>query len=153
MVQLALIALSLMLGRRIGPDEYPKKIGGFLDQIAERAEPGSKHLFPLLRHWLERALQMNGTGFECAQDAQRALSELPEDRQARMSRLARVTGRHISARNPAPDAKRRLYQRRDRFRSPSPMLRSIVVDGRRRGHGAARCRNSFDQIISWDGKR
>ena len=110
-VQLALIALSLMLGRRIGPDEYPKKIGGFLDQIAERAEPDSKHVFPLLRRWLERALQMNGTGFEGAQDAQRAMSELPQDRRGTDECLGLLAspGRHISSTEPGSDAERRLY--------------------------------------------
>ena len=80
-VQVALIALSLMLGRRIGPVEYPNRIDDFLDQIADTAEPQSKHLLPPLRRWLERALQMNGPGFEGARDAQEALSDLPEDRQ------------------------------------------------------------------------
>jgi PEGA domain len=79
-VQVALIALSLMLGRRIGPTEYPNRIDEFLDQVADSAEPHSKHLLPPLRHWLERALQMSGPGFEGARDAQEALSELPEDR-------------------------------------------------------------------------
>jgi PEGA domain len=79
-VQVALIALSLMLGRRIGPVDYPNRIDDFLDQIAGAAEPQSKHLFPPLRRWLERALQLNGPGFESARDAQEALSDLPEDR-------------------------------------------------------------------------
>jgi hypothetical protein len=80
-VQIALVALSLMLGRRIGPVEYPNRIDDFLDQIAVTAEPQSKHLLPPLRRWLERALQMNGPGFEGARDAHEALSDLPEDRQ------------------------------------------------------------------------
>jgi hypothetical protein len=80
-VQVALIALSLMLGRRIGPVDYPNRIDDFLDQIAGAAEPQSKHLLPPLRRWLERALQLNGPGFEGARDAQEALSDLPEDRQ------------------------------------------------------------------------
>jgi hypothetical protein len=80
-VQVALVALSLMLGRRIGPVEYPNRIDDFLDQIADTAEPQSKHLVPPLRRWLERALQMNGPGFEGAREAQEALSDLPENRQ------------------------------------------------------------------------
>jgi hypothetical protein len=79
-VQVALIALSLMLGRRIGPAEYPNRIDDFLDQVAD-ADPTSKHLHTPLRRWLERALQMNGPGFEGARDAQEALSELQDDRQ------------------------------------------------------------------------
>jgi hypothetical protein len=80
-VQVALIALSLMLGRRVSPAEYPNRIDDFLDQAAEAAEPHAKHLHPPLRRWLERALQMNGPGFEGARDAQEALSELQSDRQ------------------------------------------------------------------------
>lgn len=80
-VQVALVALSLMLGRRIGPVEYPNRIDDFLDQIADTADPQSKDLVPPLRRWLERALQMNGPGFEGARDAQDALSDLPGDRQ------------------------------------------------------------------------
>jgi hypothetical protein len=80
-VQVALIALSLMLGRRISPAEYPNRIDDFLDQVADAAEPHSKHRLPALRRWLERALQMNGPGFEGARDAHEALSELQDDRQ------------------------------------------------------------------------
>jgi hypothetical protein len=156
-VQLALIALSLMLGRRIGPDEYPKQIGGFLDQIAERAEPDSKHRFPPLRRWLERALQMNGTGFECAQDAQQALSELPEDRQGTDECLGLLASpaRHMSSAEPGSDAERRLC--------PAVEIRSSESqpgsDGSARGltersaapaklHVAA---NRSTKAISWDG--
>jgi hypothetical protein len=78
-VQLALIALSLMLGRRVSAGEYPYRVHNLLDQIAEAANPRSSQPFPALRHWLERALQMNGPGFECAREAQQALSDLPKD--------------------------------------------------------------------------
>jgi len=88
-VQLALIALSLMLGRRVSAGEYPYRIHNLLDQIAEAANPPSSQLFPPLRHWLERALQMNGPGFECAREAQQALSDLPKDWQGVGERLDR----------------------------------------------------------------
>jgi hypothetical protein len=88
-VQLALIALSLMLGRRVSAGEYPYRIHNLLDQIAEAASPRSSQLFPLLRHWLERALQMNGPGFECAREAHQALSDLPKDWQGADERLDR----------------------------------------------------------------
>jgi len=78
-LQLGLIALSLMLGRRVGPGEYPRRIDDLLDQIAETTDSRSPHLFAPLRQWLERALQMNERGFECAEEAQQALSDLPDD--------------------------------------------------------------------------
>ncbi len=75
-VQLALIALSLMLGRRVGPADYPRRIDDLLDRIGETT---GDDLFSPLRFWLERALQLNGRVFECAEDARAALSDLGED--------------------------------------------------------------------------
>jgi hypothetical protein len=75
-VQLALVALSLLLGRRVGPADYPRRINDLLDRIAETT--GDDRFSPL-RFWLERALQLNGRVFECAEDARVALSDLGED--------------------------------------------------------------------------
>jgi len=75
-VQLALIALSLMLGRRVGPADYPRRIDELLDRIGETT---GDDLFSPLRFWLERALQLNGRVFECAEDARAALSDLGDD--------------------------------------------------------------------------
>ena len=74
-VQLALVALSLLLGRRVGPADYPRRIDDLLDRIGETT---GDDLFPPLRFWLERALQLNGRVFECAEDARAALSDLGE---------------------------------------------------------------------------
>jgi hypothetical protein len=105
-IQLALIALSLMLGHRVSPDEYPKKIEDLLDQIAETAESNSSDLFPRLRNWLERALQLNGRVFECARDAHQALSDLPDDRQGADESLGLLAtpGRHSSSTTPRSEA-------------------------------------------------
>jgi len=75
-VQLALVALSLMLGRRVGPADYPRRIDELLDRIGETT---GDELFAPLRFWLERALQLNGRVFECAEDARAALSDLAKD--------------------------------------------------------------------------
>jgi hypothetical protein len=75
-VQLALVALSLLLGRRVGPADYPRRIGDLLDRIGETT---GDDLFSPLRFWLERALQLNGRVFECAEDARAALSDLGKD--------------------------------------------------------------------------
>ena len=75
-VQLALVALSLMLGRRVGPADYPRRIDDLLDRIGETT---GDDLFSPLRFWLERALQLNGRVFECAEDARAALSDLAKD--------------------------------------------------------------------------
>jgi PEGA domain-containing protein len=106
-LQLALIALSLRLGHRIGPEEYPEKIGDLLDQIAETADSHSSHLFPALRPWLERALQLNGQGFEGARDALEALCELPADRPGADEYLGLLAtqGRHRSSTKPGSEAR------------------------------------------------
>src|SRR5262245_16387479 len=75
-VQLALVALSLLLGRRVGPADYPRRIDDLLDRIAETT---GDDLFSPLRFWLERALQLNGRVFECAEDARAALTDLGDE--------------------------------------------------------------------------
>ena len=73
--QLALVALSLMVGRRIGPDEYPGRVRGLLDEIAQRSRWQEPVMFQSLRHWLERALQLDDDGFDSAREASDALAE------------------------------------------------------------------------------
>ncbi len=77
--QLALVALSLMAGRRIRPDEYPHKVVELLNEIAEKSSWQSLVIFQPLRHWLERALWLDDRPFDAAKDANDALSELPEE--------------------------------------------------------------------------
>jgi hypothetical protein len=78
-VQLGLVALSLMAGRRVGPDDYPDKVEGLLDEIAERNGRQSIVIFRSLRYWLERALQLDDYMFETAQEASDALDELHDE--------------------------------------------------------------------------
>lgn len=78
-LQIGIIILSLLVGRRIGPDEYPDKIDQLLDDIARRCDRQSRVLFQLLRYWLERALQLDEFKFESAREATDALSELRDD--------------------------------------------------------------------------
>ena len=65
--QLALVALSLMAGRRIAFDEYPHTVYEPLQRLVRPAS---------LRHWLERALYLTEHGFRSAREASEALSEL-----------------------------------------------------------------------------
>jgi hypothetical protein len=65
--QLALVALSLIAGRRLTPDDYPDAIQELLDTIVR---------FEFLRRWLERALQLTDEAFASAADANEALAEL-----------------------------------------------------------------------------
>ena len=66
--QLALVALSLIAGRRIGADEYPQAVPQLLERLVR---------VDVLRHWLERALQLDDRAFGSVREANDALSEPP----------------------------------------------------------------------------
>jgi hypothetical protein len=78
LLQLGLIALSLVVGRKIDPGDYPDKLGALLDELTPRDGYGSLAALRL-RWWLEHALQLDGRTFSSASEAQDALLELPED--------------------------------------------------------------------------
>ena len=78
LVQLGFIALSLVLGRRLDPGDYPDQCGVLLDELIRRDSYGSLASLRL-RWWLEHALQFEGRRFDSASEAQQALLELPED--------------------------------------------------------------------------
>ena len=67
-VQLGVVALSVLLGRRISPEEYPQNLEPLLEEFAEAAGRRSPALVGPLRDWLEQALDPNG-GFRSAVDA------------------------------------------------------------------------------------
>ncbi len=71
--QLALVALSLIAGRRIGPDEYPHSIHQLLERLVA---------FEPFRHWLARALQINSRAFSSAREASEALADLRREPQS-----------------------------------------------------------------------
>ena len=84
--QLAVVVLSLMAGRRIGPDEYPDKTGELLDELTLKNHlhnPSNPAKFQALRHWLERALQLSGQSFTSAHDAEAALADLQDPGESR----------------------------------------------------------------------
>jgi hypothetical protein len=77
-VQLGLIALSLILGRRVDVRDYPHNVVTLLDEFPRVAGRGSSSS-PPLRMWLEQALQLGARTFGSAEAAHAALAELPED--------------------------------------------------------------------------
>jgi PEGA domain len=78
LVQLGMIALSLVVGRPIDPADYPDNLRPLLDELTPRDGYGSLAALRL-RWWLEHALQLDGRTFASASEAQDALLELPED--------------------------------------------------------------------------
>lgn len=68
--QLALVALSLMAGRRIVLDEYPQTIHESLARVVRLVS---------LRQWFERALYLNENGFQSAREASEALLDVKQD--------------------------------------------------------------------------
>jgi serine/threonine protein kinase len=85
--QLALIAVALLLGRRVSPTEYPPKTSEAIEEIDRSLNPEFADEFGRLRPWLERALQIEGDVFASSQEAVEALHDLPAvdpDRMAEM---------------------------------------------------------------------
>jgi hypothetical protein len=100
-VQLGLVALSMLVGRRVRPNEYPHRLGRLLDEFTEGAGRRSPSLVPPLRLWLEQALQLHG-GFGSAIEAAEGAGELPEPvGRELLERGERPTGNHVVRRVPA----------------------------------------------------
>jgi hypothetical protein len=91
--QLALVALSLMAGRRIVLDEYPHTIREPLERLVRLAS---------LRQWFERALNLDGDGFRSAREASEALVEVKQAGQREDSGL--VAPRHAAPAAAKPQA-------------------------------------------------
>ncbi len=75
-IQVAWITLSLLLGRRITPLEYPHRIDTLLDEFVAASSDRSPVLVSALRRWLERALHTTGDVFESAIHAHAGLGDL-----------------------------------------------------------------------------
>jgi hypothetical protein len=70
-VQAALVVMSLVLGRRVSPSEYPAQVGDLIDEFTESSNRRAPDVTSVLRGWLEEAL--DPAGFRTAGDAERAL--------------------------------------------------------------------------------
>ena len=77
MIQLGFIALSLLLGRKLEPADYPDQVPALLDEFTKSS--GSGIVSTKLRSWLERALQVGKNPFGHARDAHEAFGDLPDD--------------------------------------------------------------------------
>jgi hypothetical protein len=77
LIQLGFLALSVLLGRRLNPLDYPVSIEAL---VAESAQMASGHTAEAawLRRWIERALQVGPDPFASAQEASDTVGELSE---------------------------------------------------------------------------
>jgi hypothetical protein len=77
-VQVGLVTLEMLLGRSLGPSDYPTGLAGLLNQVEETTADGTRA--PVrsgVRGWLERALSMRGdSSFRTLIEAQKAFSQL-----------------------------------------------------------------------------
>src|SRR5579859_397928 len=78
---IGLVALSLVLGRPVRPDEYPHKTSALLNSARARSAGGEEQALPeSLHNWIARALQLEvRQGFLSATDAQIGLEEALAD--------------------------------------------------------------------------
>lgn len=103
MIQLGYIALSLLLGRKLEPADYPDQVPALLDEFTKGA--GSAIVSGKLRGWLERALQISDRPFAKARDAHDAFGDLPDEvdlQAAESSRTLLAFPSGESAGSPAP---------------------------------------------------
>ena len=83
--QLGLVALSVLIGRPVSAGELPQ-LESLLDGLVNSARPDGLVLSPLVRQWLDRALQISGSRIESGADARAALDELLHQERSRDSR-------------------------------------------------------------------
>jgi hypothetical protein len=105
MIQLGFIALSLLLGRKLEPADYPDQVPALLDEFTKSS--GSAIVSGKMRGWLERALQIADRPFAKARDAHDAFGDLPDDvdlQAAESSRTLLAFPSGESAGSPAPHA-------------------------------------------------
>ncbi len=77
LVQVGMVALSLILARPIQDDEYPRQVEELVASACARATGGSEPLPSPVRQWLRRTLQLEArNSFRSAFDAQAAFGEV-----------------------------------------------------------------------------
>lgn len=99
---LGVVALSLVLGRPLRDDEFPRALGDLLASARERSAPGDDQpLSAPLRSWLARALQIDvRRAFSSAPEALAALDEISAEGSAYVAApvaLEAFLSRYVSA--------------------------------------------------------
>jgi hypothetical protein len=101
--QLGVVALSMLLARRITRGDVDDRLPVLLDQWSESAR--SQLFHEPLRHWLERALQVGESSYDSAAEALAGLRELPLRSASKAVEFLQAGGAGQEA---TPEAARRL---------------------------------------------
>jgi hypothetical protein len=102
LIQLGFLALSVLLGRRLNPLDYPLTIEALVGESAQMAS-GQTAEAAWLRRWIERALQVGPEPFASAQEACDTVGELSEAGLLQPVRLSRPL-RSVPTSAPVPPA-------------------------------------------------
>jgi hypothetical protein len=81
--QVGVLALSMLLARRVTPADLEHRLGFLLDEWSKAASPRGRLFGDPLRLWLERALQVEECRYESAAQAYSDLRRLPSAAAAR----------------------------------------------------------------------
>jgi PEGA domain-containing protein len=76
-VQLATVALSMLLGRAVTLTDFQRRLPALLDEFTAMSALNPSAFAAPLRVWLEHALQLSPHPYRSAADAQEGLKELP----------------------------------------------------------------------------
>jgi hypothetical protein len=162
-IQVAWIALSLLVGRRITPLMYPEHVEALLDEFVRASRGRSPVLVFALRGWLERALLSTADGFESAIQAQAGLGDLRGQGSSRtvsfpaskMEPLAfeapaQLPPMPASGPQPAPQraAREEIRKSSNSETSTMPMATEFAVDGLDHALAEKRARIG-DPAVAW----
>lgn len=101
--QLGVVALSMLLARRITRGDVDDRLPALLDEWSESSQ--SQLFHAPLRHWLERALQIGDGSYDSAAEALAGLRELPLRSASKAVEFLQAGSADIEA---TPEAARRL---------------------------------------------
>lgn len=73
---LGVVALSMLLGRRLKDNEFPDQLPALVSAARERHGDDDHPLSAVFARWLRRALQLEGSGFDSPHAAQIAFEEV-----------------------------------------------------------------------------
>jgi len=98
-IQIGFVALSLVLGRKLDPSDYPARVPTLLRDFAASNE-GRSSAALRLRRWLERTLQVGGRPFGSVHEAHDSLLDLPDEAEFQQTEPAPGTSK-MDATDPA----------------------------------------------------